>query len=162
MCIDFCEECTGGPLAGGRRWRWRRIAGKGARCSSIDVLTSNPAQRQHDTGGEEQCRHGRSGVILRKQSSRSAAGSKPCMEGFGENASTPRAFGSSNGDIVLAYRGPLSARTPHMREFEPGCALRLALETRVLDGRTNGGGRVRSLVGCQSCTRELIRKRPGK
>jgi hypothetical protein len=40
----------------------------------------------------------------------------------------------------------LSLGTPNIRECGPGQAWMLALETRVLDGRANGGWRVMSLA----------------
>jgi hypothetical protein len=46
----------------------------------------------------------------------------------------------------MPYRYPLLISTPSIRECEPGEARRLALETKVLDGRANGGRRVRPLA----------------
>jgi hypothetical protein len=55
----------------------------------------------------------------------------------------PRPFGSGKGDHALLYRYSLSLGTPNIGECGPGSARRLALKTRVLDGRANGGRRVR-------------------
>jgi hypothetical protein len=71
---------------------------------------------------------------------------KTLYEGFCANVCTPRPEGSSNGDHALPHRYPLSTCTPNIREFEPMSTRRLALETRVLDGRAIGGMRVRPLA----------------
>jgi hypothetical protein len=44
------------------------------------------------------------------------------------------------------HRYPLSLGTYDVREYGHGQARRLALETRVVDGRANGGWRVQSLA----------------
>jgi hypothetical protein len=71
-------------------------------------------------------------------------------------------LGSGNDDHALPHRYPLSSCTPKIRECEPGSTLRLALETRVLDGRAMGRGRVRPLASFPDMYPGTAQKKQGK
>jgi hypothetical protein len=65
--------------------------------------------------------------------------------GFCDNVRTPAAF--LDPEMVTMPNAPplpnISTWTPNIRECEPGSALMLALEARVLNGRAIGGRRDR-------------------
>jgi hypothetical protein len=73
-----------------------------------------------------------------------------------------RSEGSSNGGHALPHRYQLSTCTANIRECESGSARRLALETRVLDGRAIGGWRVRPLADFPDIFTGTIHEKPGK
>jgi hypothetical protein len=85
-------------------------------------------------------------VVRRQRSLGSAAAGKLCAEGFAIIMYPRGLFVSGNGDDALPYRYPISTCPPNIRECESGSSERLALETRVLDGRVIGGRRVRPLA----------------
>jgi hypothetical protein len=122
--------------------------GKGARwlptTQGLLLQSSRPKGEHHDIMREED---GRSGVVRRQRFSRSAAAGNPCTENFAIMSVPPRPEESSNGDHALPHSYPLSTYIPNIKDCEPGSARRLALETRVLDGRAIGGWRVRPLAG---------------
>jgi hypothetical protein len=119
-------------------------SGKGARCLPTSLVrSSRPKGGQHDIIKEEGCRDGRSGVVRRQRSSGSIAVGKPCTKGFAI-ISVSRGLKDlySSGDHALPHRYPLSTWSLNITECEHGSARRLALETRVLAGRSIGGWRV--------------------
>jgi hypothetical protein len=85
------------------------------------------------------------------------------MCGGFEYFSHPRGlFGSGNGDYALSHRYQLWTCTHDIRDCEPESARRLTLETRVLDGHSIGGWRVRPLASVPDMDSGIIQEEAGE